>query len=246
MEAYNGFARVYDYLMRDVNYDKWADYIENIFKKFNLRPNTILELACGTGNITNRLALRGYEITGVDISSEMLTIARKKAMDLGINVAYINQDMRELDMHEKVDCVLCLCDGFNYILEERDLISIYEKVYSILNFGGIFIFDISSFYKISEILGNNTYAENFEDISYIWENYFDAEREVCEFDLTIFMRKGQLFERVQEFHEQRAYRIDVVIDLLKQVKFKDINVYNAFTFESPKFTDERINFVCIK
>lgn len=246
MEAYSGFAEVYDFLMKDVDYDRWVDYIESIFKKFSLTPKKILELACGTGNITNRLAVRGYEITGIDISSEMLTFAKNKAIDLGVNISYINQNMKELDYSDEVDCVLCLCDGFNYILEETDLISIFSKIYSILKDNGIFIFDISSYYKISKILGNNTYAENFEDVSYIWENYFNDETNISELDLTLFLRKNELFERIQESHAQRAYTADEILKLLRKSNFQKIHVYNAFTFNNPDSTDERINFVCIK
>ncbi|MDK2918086.1 MAG: hypothetical protein PWQ37_819 [Candidatus Petromonas sp.] len=132
MEAYSGFAEVYDFLMKDIDYDVWVDYIEEIFKRRNYVPRNILELACGTGNITNRLAKKGYNITGLDISSEMLTFAKDKAYNLGVDVTYINQDMKELEFSGKVDCVLCLCDGFNYILDKDELFNIFKRIYLIL------------------------------------------------------------------------------------------------------------------
>jgi len=246
MEAYSGFAQVYDFLMKDVDYDGWADYIEKIFKKEGLRPKTILELACGTGNITNRLSRRDYDIVGLDISSEMLTFAQNKSYDLGLNVKYLNQDMRELNYTDKVDAVLCMCDGFNYILEDNDLLVIFTKIHSLLKNDGYFIFDISSYYKLSEILGNNVYGENFEDVSYIWQNYFDEETNICELDLTIFTRENELFKRHQECHYQRAYKVEEIIYLLKRSGFENINTYKAFTFEDCQYNDERIFFICKK
>ncbi|WP_432408661.1 class I SAM-dependent DNA methyltransferase [Wukongibacter sp. M2B1] len=246
MEAYSGFAKVYDFLMKDVNYDGWVDYIEKIFNKEALRPKTVLELACGTGSITNRLSKRGYDIVGIDISSEMLTYAKYKSYAFGQDIRYINQDMRELNFSKEMDAILCLCDGFNYILEEEDLISIFIKVHSLLQKEGVFIFDISSYYKLSEILGNNVYGENYEDVSYLWENYFDDDSDICELDLTIFTREGELFARHQECHYQRAYRSKKIVDLLRKAEFEKIEVYKAFTFEDIQHTDERIFFVCRK
>lgn len=244
MEAYSGFAEVYDFLMRDVDYNGWVDYLEKIFNKKESNPHTILEIACGTGNITNELAQRGYDIVGIDKSIEMLAFAKNKADDLGVDVKYLHQDMRKLDYNKSVDSVLCLCDGINYILQKKELIAILKKVYSLLKKGGLFVFDISSYYKLSKILGNNIYAENFENVSYIWENYFDYEESICELDLTIFKRKNKLFERYQEYHYQRAYKAEEIFDALKESGFKNISCYKSFTFENISYEDDRINFVC--
>lgn len=246
MDAYSGFAKVYDFLMKDVDYDGWVDYIEKIFNREGLKPKTILELACGTGNITNKLSKRGYDMVGIDISSEMLTQAKDKSYALRQDVKYIHQDMRELNFSKQVDAILCLCDGFNYILEEEDLISIFIKVNSLLKKGGLFIFDISSYYKLSKILGNNVYGENYEDVSYLWQNYFDDDSDICELDLTIFTRDGELFARHQECHYQRAYSSEKVVELLRNAGFEKIDAYNAFTFKNFQHADERICFVCMK
>lgn len=246
MEAYSGFAEVYDFLMRDVDYNGWVNYIEKIFRKKNFNPHTILEIACGTGNITNKLAKRGYDVVGIDKSTEMLTFAKNKAYDLGADVKYLNQDMRELDYNKNVDSILCLCDGINYILEKQELMTVLKKVYSLLKEGGLFIFDISSYYKLSQILGSNIYAENFENVSYIWENYFDEEESICELNLTIFKRKNKLFERYQECHYQRAYKTEEILNALKKSGFKNISCYKSFTFEDINYEDNRLNFVCEK
>ncbi|MCG8539908.1 MAG: class I SAM-dependent methyltransferase [Clostridia bacterium] len=246
MEAYSGFAQVYDFLMKDVDYDGWVDYIEEIFISKGCKPQTILELACGTGNITNRLSKRGYDIVGIDISNEMLALAKNKAYDLRLDIKYLNQDMRQLNYSKKADSVICMCDGFNYILEENDLLSVLEKVYSLLKEDGVLIFDISSYHKLSEVLGNNVYAENFEDISYIWQNYFDYETNLCELGLTIFKRQDRLFSRYQEYHYQRAYRVEEILEILKYIGFINICVYRAFSFEKIQYKDDRVFFVCKK
>ncbi len=246
MEAYSGFAEVYDFLMKDIDYDGWINYIEKAFQMESVKPKTILELACGTGNITNRLAKKGYDMIGVDISNEMLMFAKDKAYNLGLDVKYLNQDMRELDFRKEVDSIVCLCDGFNYILEESELLDIFKKVRSILSDNGLFIFDISSYYKLAEILGNNVYGENFNDVSYIWHNYFDEESNICELDLTIFKREKELFSRHQECHFQRAYRREEICGLLRKAGFKSIVAYKSFTFEQFDKNDERICFICKK
>lgn len=246
MEAYSRFAEVYDFLMKDTDYDGWVNYIERIFKRNNYKPKKILELACGTGNITNRLIKKGYDVVGVDISSDMLTFAKQKANELGLRSNYLNQDMIDLEITKSFDCVLCLCDGFNYILDSQDLNLIFYKVYNILQEGGYFIFDISSYHKISNILGNNTYAENYDHVSYIWENYFDDKTNICELDLTIFLKKNGLYEKIEETHIQRAYRVEEINKLLNNYNFSKLDVVKAFSFNDWDDKDERIYFICRK
>lgn len=246
MEAYSGFAEVYDFLMKDIDYEGWIKYIEEAFYRESVKPKTILELACGTGNITNRLGKKGYDIVGVDLSNEMLMFAKDKAYDLGLDIKYLKQDMRELEVNKEFDSVICLCDGFNYILDEGELLNIFKKVCSILSNKGLFIFDISSYYKLAEILGNNVYGENFDDVSYLWHNYFDKESSICELDLTIFKRENELFRRHREYHLQRGYRKEELQALLKGAGFESIRVYKSFSFEPFREKDERICFICKK
>ncbi len=246
MEAYDKFAEVYDLLMSDVNYDDWVKFIEEVFEISSIKPKNIIELACGTGNITNRMAKKGYNITGIDMSEQMLTIAKKKAHDMGLLVDYINQDMTEFNYSKKADCILCLCDGINYIIDEKKLLETFERIYATLEDRGVFIFDISSYYKLSEILGNNIFAENLEDISYIWENYFEPAESICELELTFFLRKGNLFEKFNEIHYQRAYKKNELIELLHEVNFEDIDVFSDYTFKKAEKYDERKIFICYK
>ncbi|WZL74482.1 class I SAM-dependent methyltransferase [Clostridiaceae bacterium 35-E11] len=246
MKSYGAFAYVYDQLMKDVDYEGWVEYIEKIFKRYKLVPSNIAELACGTGNITNRLAAKGYNLLGVDISEDMLSMAQEKAADMDIEVIYLNHDMREMMLPTELDVILCICDGINYIVEPKDLTRVFVAVYQHLKENGLFIFDISSHYKLKNILGNHTYAENLQKVSYIWENYFDEKRNICDFDLTIFVEEGRLYKKYEESHSQRAYKENEIIEKLMQTNFRKIEAFDAFTFEEPREESERIYFVCQK
>lgn len=246
MKAYSAFAYVYDRLMEDVDYKGWVKYIENIFERYNIKPQYMVELACGTGNVTNLLAQKGYHLIGVDISEDMLTIAQDKAARMEKEVIYLNQDMRDLELPTELDVILCVCDGFNYILKEEDLENIFKLVHYYLKDSGLFIFDLSSYYKLSQVLGKNTYAENLDEVSYIWENDFNEKNNICDFDLTLFIKEGQAYRKYVESHRQRAYRSQEIENMLQQASFKKIQCFDAFTFSQPKEESERIYFVCEK
>lgn len=245
MDQYKDFAFIYDELMNEVDYNGWVEYIEEIIEKEGTKVQNILELACGTGNLTIPLTKKNYDIAGIDISEEMLGVAREKAEKEGVELVLLQQDIAELDFDiTNLDCVLCACDGFNYITYDEDLESVFKKTYELLKENGLFIFDISSFYKLSSVLGNNMYGENREDIAYMWQNYFDDEENLVEMELAFFVKdEDGRFERFEEVHQQRAYTEEEILDMLQSVGFKDIKVYSDFTFEAPKEDSERIFFV---
>lgn len=248
MDQYKDFAFIYDELMNEVDYNGWVEYIEEIIEKEGTKVQNILELACGTGNLTIPLTKKNYDIAGIDISEEMLGVAREKAEKEGVELVLLQQDIAELDFDiTNLDCVLCACDGFNYITYDEDLESVFKKTYELLKENGLFIFDISSFYKLSSVLGNNMYGENREDIAYMWQNYFDDEENLVEMELAFFVKdEDGRFERFEEVHQQRAYTEEEILDMLQSVGFKDIKVYSDFTFETPKKDSERIFFVAKK
>lgn len=246
VDQYCGFAYLYDRLMEDVDYEDWANYVEKVMVQNRNKPQKILEIACGTGNVTIPLAKKGYNILGLDISKDMLMIAKNKALEDNINILFIEQDMIDLEVEEKFDCILSMCDGINYIVDINDLRKVFQGVYNALDDGGVFIFDISSYYKIKNILGNNTFGENLEDICYLWENYFDEGSNTIEMDLTFFIQDGKYYKKEEEYHVQRAYEVEEIIKILNQLDFKDIKVYDGFTFDSPKDNSERIFFVAKK
>lgn len=249
MSIYKNFAQVYDIFMEDVPYDSWVKYIKEIWKKFKLKPSSIAEIGCGTGNITNRLAIEGYDIIGIDLSAEMLTMANQKSENLNLkNVMYIQQDMRELELLNTVDCILSICDSINYITEESELLDVFKLVYLNLNLGGLFIFDINTIYKFKNVLADSSFCETKETSAYTCENYFDEDEMINEFYTNFFIKDEDtnLYHRFEEFHYEKAYSIETIISLIEKAGLKFLGVYDENTFEKPKNNSERIFFVATK
>ena len=244
MDAYTSFAQVYDLFMDDVDYDGWVKYIEEIWKKFNVNPELICELGCGTGNITLRLAEKGYDIIGVDLSADMLSEARKKAAEKGLDVLFLLQDMREFELYGTVNSILCLCDSLNYITEDEDIQEVFDLVNNYLHPGGVFIFDLNTEYKFREIYGQNTFSEVDDDAVYIWENYYDEEEKINEYYLNFFVKNsGGTYDRTQEEHYERAYSLDEIKRFIEKSGMKFEAAYDAFTFEPAREDSERIYVV---
>ena len=246
MKAYGDFAELYDQLMYDIDYEKWFYYIEDIFKKYNKSPGKILEMACGTGNLTKHFCDSNYNVTCFDLSEEMLTVAYDK---LGAyrNVKILKQDMTNLTLGDnKFDAVIAACDSINYITEDRDLLKVFKNVYDHLEDEGLFIFDINSYYKLKNIIGENIFIEDTEDIFYVWDNDFIEETDICNFYLTFFVKENDHYNRFDEMHSERAYKNEEVLNKLKLSGFKDIEMYGDFKFNEVKDDSERIFFVAVK
>ncbi|MBU5439066.1 class I SAM-dependent methyltransferase [Tissierella sp. MSJ-40] len=246
MDIYNKFATLYDELMTDFDYENWFIYIKKILEKFNKNPHKVLEMACGTGNLSYYLAKEGYQLTCFDFSSDMLTIAYDKLYKFK-NLKLLNQNMINFKINNVFDCIISICDSINYITDEKDLLDTFINVRNHLEEGGIFIFDINSYYKLKYIIGNNTFVEDREDVFYTWQNYFDEENNICEFYLTFFMNEdGENYIRFDEEHKERAYEINEVVELLTQAGFREIDFFEGFSFKKPYSKSERINFIAIK
>jgi len=240
---YNNMALVYDELMDDIDYQGWAKYIEEIFERYEKTPKSILEMACGTGNLSYYLAKKGYNLTCFDISEDMLSVAYNKLYEFK-NVTILKQNMVDFNIYKKFDCVLSICDSINYIIQEKDLINAFSRVKQHLNEDGIFIFDINSYYKLESIIGDNIFLEDRGHIFYTWENYFDKDSHIAEFYLTFFVKeKNGYYKRFDEKHMERAYTVDNIMEFLKQVGFNKVECFDSFTFNHPTSTSERIQFV---
>ncbi|MBQ6024759.1 MAG: class I SAM-dependent methyltransferase [Lachnospiraceae bacterium] len=276
MKEYTGFAEVYDMFMDNVPYDKWAKYLQKLLKENGAKEGIVCELGCGTGKMTRRLRDMGYDMIGIDISQDMLNIAMeqetilKKAgtQNADINkveskhtksdkkknyeILYLNQDMREFELYGTVAAVVSVCDSMNYITEKEDLLTTFKLVRNYLDPGGVFIFDMNTPYYYKKKLGEQTICENRDEGSFIWENYYDPDTKINEFDMTIYIRRNtndaahELYERFEETHFQRAYSIAEVKALLKRAGLKDIKVYKAFTKDTPDTVTERVYFLAKK
>lgn len=231
MESYTDFAYIYDKLI-DQDYEKWADYIEEIFKKYNAKPKLVLDLGCGTGSITNILAKRGYDMIGVDLSPDMLNVARDKAMEEGLDVLYLCQDIKEFELYGTVDAIICTLDVLNYITEPKDLQQVFALVKNYLNPDGIFIFDINTEHKLKNVLGNNTFINDENGIFYTWENEYSHN--ISNQFLTFFAETDDgLYERFDEQHIQRAYTSEEIREKLEASKMTFEAEYKLFSLDTP-------------
>ena len=241
MDAYTSFARVYDTFMDNIPYEEWAVYLTGLLNEYGVNDGLVLDLGCGTGNMTELLAKEGDDMIGVDNAEEMLEIAMEKREKSGHDILYLLQDMREFELYGTVRAVVSVCDSVNYIDEEEDLTEVFRLVNNYLDPGGVFIFDFNTLYKYREILGDRTIAENREDCSFIWDNYYYEEERINEYELSIFIReKENLFRRYEETHFQRGYTLDEMIRMIKDSGLEFVTAYDAFTREAPKEDSERI------
>lgn len=243
MEAYTGFAAVYDTFMDNIPYEEWGTYIRGLLLEYGVNNGLMLDLGCGTGTLSEIMADYGYDMIGVDYSEEMLEIAMEKRRESGHDILYLLQDMREFELYGTVKSVISVCDSLNYILEEEDLEEVFRLVNNYLDPGGIFIFDFNTTYKYREILGDRTIAESRDECSFIWDNYYYEEEGVNEYELSLFIQDDDdpdMFRRFQETHYQKAYDLDVMKRLLKNAGMEFVTAYDAFTKDAPKEDSERI------
>ena len=241
MDAYGSFAMVYDLFMDNVDYDGWSDYLRKLLRRYGVEDGLILELGCGTGSMTERLAEAGFDMIGVDCSGEMLEIAQEKKCESGLDILYLEQDMREFELYGTVRAVVSVCDSLNYILEDEELVKVCRLVNNYLDPGGIFLFDLNTIDKYRKI-GDTTIAENREEGSFIWDNYYDEDENINEYQLTIFLREGDgdLYRKYEEVHYQRGYELERIKELLKEAGLEFLDAFEAFTEHAPDEASERI------
>lgn len=257
MEAYQDFARVYDKFMDNIPYTEWGERLDALIRKYGVsKPerdaeglldaerNLVVDLGCGTGTLTEMMYQKGYDLVGVDVSDAMLNIAMEKKEQSGSEILYLQQDMRELELYGTVGTVYCVCDSLNYILEEEELAAVFSLVNNYLFPGGVFIFDFNTDYKYHEVIGDATIAENREDCSFIWENIYDPEEGINEYDLTLFVRQeDETFRKYTETHLQRGYSAEQMKRLAEQAGLAVLEITDADTGQAVTDKSQRIYIV---
>jgi SAM-dependent methyltransferase len=271
-ETYSDFAEVYDELMDNTPYEEWCETLVSFIEKYGIsRPvrgegaaeeadaeettdalqdalaaerNLVLDLGCGTGTLTELLYQKGYDMIGVDNSSSMLGIAMDKKAKSNDEILYLLQDMRELELYSTVGTVISVCDSVNYILETEELSAVFRLVNNYLYPGGLFVFDFNTEYKYRSVIGDTTIAENREDCSFIWENYYDAGSCLNEYDVTVFVREeGELFRRFTETHLQRGYDVELMRNLVEEAGLHILEILDADTLGAVNEESERVYIV---
>ena len=243
--AYGEFAKIYDDLINeDINYDNMVSRIIEICNEHNIECKDYLDVACGTGNVTVRLAKHFKDIYAVDLSEDMLREAFNKLKENRIKGKIICQDMTEMQLNRNFDLITSVLDSTNYITDEDDLEKYFSSVKEHLKDDGIFIFDVNSYYKLSEILGNNIYTYSEEDVFYTWENVF--EDDMVSMFLTFFVKQGELYERFEEEHFERAYKEEELESALSNCGLKVINKFDGYSNNKVQANSERIVYVVKK
>lgn len=242
-EAYTGFAYLYDTFMDNIPYEEWVEYLKSLLNEYGVNEGIVLDMGCGTGNVTELLAESGYDMIGIDNSEDMLSIAMEKAADKELSILYLLQDMRGFELYGTVAAAVSICDSINYILEYDELVETFRLVNNYLDPDGLFIFDLTTEAKYIKIK-DAVIAENHEEGSFIWENTYFTDEKINQYDLTIFEKvEDDLYERHQETHMQRVYSIEEIKSALNAAGLKFEACYDAFTHNEPNEDSERIYVV---
>ena len=231
---YTGFAEVYDELMADVDYETWADFYVRLMNHYGIQEGKVCECACGTGALTIPLYRRGFQMTGVDLSQDMLWIAAQKARSSGIGIPFVRQDMCHLTLHKRQNAILCTCDGLNYLLKPDQARAFMKAAYQALRPGGALIFDLSTPYKLQNTLGDQTLGSLEEDIAYIWQNAWQTRSRTVAMHLSIFVRQTDgSYTRLEESQTQRAHSREELTQYLQEAGFEGVRFYGDRTLRAP-------------
>ena len=243
MKAYSVFAHIYDKMMDNIPYEEWKDYLLRMMYRYRVSPSaSIAELGCGTGTMTGLLAEEGFDVMGLDLSSDMLEEARAKYPD----ISFVEADMRDFKLPEKKDIIISLCDSINYVLTTEDLAKTFSSVRENLSEGGIFIFDLKTRFFFENALDGRTYKDRGRGFKCTWENHFDYSTNIHSYLLDILVKEGGKWVPTQEVHKQRAYTASEIIEAAKLAGFERGAAYDAFTFEKPRKRSDRIYIVLRK
>ena len=243
IDAYRYLASVYDNMSKDIQFEDWGKYLVSFFDK--PKP-AVLEYACGTGNITKTISNYCSSIMCLDISPEMLLKAQEKFQRSNLDIKFIECDMKQFVLNEPADYIVCACDGVNYLTKKEELNLFFKNAYSNLKTDGTFLFDVSSDYKLKNILGNEFFYTDDDNETLFWNNSYNEDNSIVEMNLTLFLKQGKVYYRYDEAHYQRAWTIKEIREALISNGFSDVYVFSFGTLNKPEQKDMRIQFVAKK
>jgi ubiquinone/menaquinone biosynthesis C-methylase UbiE len=246
--SYEQFAQYYDELMQDAPYDKWVNFVSERLKEYAVPGKTMLDLACGTGELSVRFAKQGFQVTGVDLSSEMLAVARAKAEDQGVSIPFFEQDMAELEGLGGFDIIGIFCDSLNYLESEEKVVNTFRRSAENLQQGGILFFDVHSVFKINEMFIHQTFTLCDDHIAYIWNSFPGEFSNSVEHELSFFVEDPNdgRYNRIDEIHKQRTFPIEQFSTWLMEAGFEILEISADFECTKPQEDSERIFFIARK
>ena len=242
MTSYNSFARFYDGLMEDADYKNRCEYILALAKKHNHEMGITLDLACGTGSFSLELAKSGVDVYGIDASAEMLCEAMQKNSEEGLNILYLRQKMQNLDLYGTIDTCVCTLDSINHVTNISDVAKAFDRVGLFMDDEGLFIFDVNTVYKHREVLANNTFVIENENVYCVWQNTLEEDN-VVRINLDFFEEEDGVYYRSEESFCERAYSDEQLREMLLKAGFEVEAVYGDMTFEKPAETEQRAIYV---
>lgn len=245
MSAYQSLAASYDRLTNDVKYDAILSFALELLRAEGKHPHTVLDLACGTGSMSYRLAERGYRVIGVDMSEDMLTQAYDKTVELKNRPLFIHQKMQRLRLPRQVDWVISCLDSIDYILDPEDCRETFRRVYAALRPGGVFLFDVNTPEKLMAMDGQ-VFLDEDDDVYCIWRGEFDRKANICRYGMDLFQRRGRLWQRSFEEHREYAYSQSQLTDYLTEAGFRRIRVFGDCRMEPPGAEEQRMFFLACK
>ena len=244
---YTEFAAIYDLLMQDVDYDAWAAHLLRLLSLKGILPgSSVCECACGTGSLTIRLQKAGYRMTGVDLSADMLEAAMRKARDSGCFIPFIRQDMTRLSLPRRADAVLCTCDGLNY-LKPEDVPLFMTSAFGSLRSGGVLLFDVSTPWKLKNILGSRSLTRREKSFVYLWDNAWDEKRQSVSLSLTVFLPEADgKYRRVDEAQTQYAHDRPFLKDCMNACGFTSVRFFGKQRLGAPREKDDRWHVIAVR
>ena len=246
--SYGVFSEFYDALTANVSYDKVSQVLGSLLTRYGKSRGLLLDLACGTGSVSVRLAEKGYEVIGVDLSPEMLSEAQNKAYSAGQNILFLCQDMTALDLYGTVDAAVCTLDGLCHLPDEESVQAALRKVSLFMNPGGVFLFDVNSVYKHRAVLGNNTFVYDTDDVYCVWQNTLLSDGVTVQMDLDFFEPVSDAgdYVRQSERFTERAYPKETLEAMLKKAGFTVLDVFDGYSGKPAHNTSERLLFAVRK
>lgn len=246
MTSYEALAGSYDALTADVDYPRWARYIGRHFARSGRPIRRVLDLACGTGSLTLELAQAGYEMTGVDLSEDMLALAEEKCRQAQPRPLFLHQAMESLRLPEKVDACVCCLDSVNYVLQPKKLQRAFQRVYDCLEGGGLFLFDVDTPYKLEQMDGQ-VFLDETEEVYCVWRGEYSPKKRICSFWMDIFQRRSEdEWLRSGELHREYAYPLEDIEDYLRQAGFTHITRHGELKMTPPGAKEQRVFFAARK